>query len=164
MDELQTEASDRMIDDHITFAGMRSPEEVRDIMEKSHIHIFTSNYLEGWGSVIYEALNAGCATVVSHAPGAAPWLVKHEKTGLIFKSGSVESLTEQLEKLLKDPSLCDKYGIAAYKQMERLWNPQVAAKRVVEIYEAIEDGRDTPFDSCPCSAAPMIRNGWYNGV
>ena len=148
--------------DITAFIDFLSPEEAREKMADAKIYVMTSNYLEGWGSVIYEALNAGCATVVSHAPGAAPWLVKHEKTGLIFKSGSVESLTEQLEKLLKDPSLCDKYGIAAYKQMERLWNPQVAARNVLTLAKDLSEGKKTSIKEGPCSRARILKNSWYD--
>ena len=111
---------------------------------------------------LYEALNAGCATVVSHAPGAAPWLVRNEKTGLIFKNGSVDSLTQQLEKLLKNPELCEKYGTAAYKQMERLWNPQVAARNVLTLADDLTEGRRSSIKEGPCSAARILKNNWYS--
>lgn len=149
------------LSDIISFVDFLSPEEAREKMADSKIYVMTSNYLEGWGSVIYEALNAGCATVVSHAPGAAPWLVRNEKTGLIFKSGSVDSLTDQLEKLLKDPGLCVKYGTAAYRQMERLWNPTVAAANVLTLADDLTSGRKCSIRSGPCSKAGILTNHWF---
>lgn len=150
------------LSDIVSFVDFLSPDEAREKMADSKIYVMTSNYLEGWGSVIYEALNAGCATVVSHAPGAAPWLVRNEKTGLIFRSGSVDSLTEQLEKLLKDPSLCVKYGSAAYRQMERSWNPSVAARNVLTLADDLTEGRKCSIKEGPCSRARIIKNSWFS--
>ena len=48
-------------------------------MEKSHIHLFTSNHLEGWGAVVNEAMNSGCAVVANREAGAVPYLIEHGK-------------------------------------------------------------------------------------
>lgn len=149
------------LSDVVSFMDFLSPDEAREKMADSKIYVMTSNFLEGWGSVIYEALNAGCATVVSHAPGAAPWLVKNEKTGLIFKNGNADSLADQLEKLLKDPTLITKYGTAAYKQMETMWNPQVAAKNVLTLADDLTEGRKCSIRSGPCSKAGIVTNHWF---
>lgn len=149
------------LSDITTFIGFLSPEGAREKMADAKIYVMTSNFLEGWGSVIYEALNAGCATVVSHAPGAAPWLVRNEKTGLIFKSGSVDSLAGQLEKLLREPQLCEQYGIAAYEQMSRLWNPSVAARNVLTLADDLTDGRTCSIKEGPCSPAGILKNNWF---
>lgn len=150
------------LSDIISFMDFLSPEEAREKMADAKIYVMTSNFLEGWGSVIYEALNAGCATVVSHAPGAAPWLVRNEKTGLIFKNGSADSLARQLEKLIMDPKLCVKYGAAAYRQMERAWNPQVAARNVLTLADDLSEGRKCSIQHGPCSKARIITNRWFH--
>lgn len=149
------------LSDVTTFIGFLSPEGAREKMADAKIYVMTSNFLEGWGSVIYEALNAGCATVVSHAPGAAPWLVRNEKTGLIFKSGSVDSLAGQLEKLLREPQLCEQYGTAAYEQMSRLWNPSVAARNVLTLADDLTDGRPCSIKEGPCSPTGILKNNWF---
>ena len=149
------------LSDIVTFEGFLSPDEARERMADAKIYVCTSNFLEGWGSVVYEALNAGCAVVASHACGSTPWLVKHGLTGLVFRSGSVASLSDKLERLIKDEDLCRTLGQNAYRQMADLWNPQIAAQRVVGLYEAIEGGGDTVYDEGPCSKAPHLRNGWF---
>lgn len=152
------------------------PQEARAEMEKAMIYVMTSNKLEGWGSVIYEALNAGCAEIASHACGATPWLVRHGKTGLVFQSGSVKDLKKQLKLLLDDPEKIETYGRAAYEQMHETWNPNTAAKRVIELGQYI-DGKlserseaenvsrryrvdGSPFKDGPCGFAPFLRNNW----
>lgn len=149
------------VDDIVSFEGFLSPDEARRKMSENLIYVMTSNHLEGWGSVIYESLNAGCAVVASHVCGATPWLVRDNETGLVFRSGSVESLASKLEKLLKDEELITRLGTAAYEQMSRSWNPEVAAQRVINLYDAILKGEDTPFDEGPLSKAHIMKNNWY---
>ncbi len=151
------------LSDITTFMNFLSPMEARNLMAKSNIYVMTSNFWEGWGSVIYEALNAGCAVVASHACGATPWLVKHQKTGLVFKSGSVTSITEQLEELLKHRELQEQYGRAAYQQMEKWWNPRIAAESVLHLAQCLSTGIDTDISEGPCSKAGILKNNWFHG-
>ncbi len=152
------------IGDITSFEGFLSPDEARERMANADIYVMTSNRLEGWGSVIYEALNAGCAVVASHACGATPWLVKPGKTGFVFKSGSAKSLADKIERLLKDRGLLLTLGTNAYMQMNKLWNPEVAAERVIALADALSTGKDTPYDDGPCSRAEIIKNDWYKEV
>lgn len=154
------------------------PDEARDIMSDAQIYVMTSDKLEGWGSVIYEALNAGCAEVASHVCGATPWLIQNGTNGLIFRSENVKSLTAQLKSLLDTPSLVEKFGRNAYDNMHRLWNPQVAATRVIGLYEYISSELDkmdeqekkaagyavtgSPYKDGPCSVAGYLKNNWIN--
>ncbi|MCR5420145.1 MAG: glycosyltransferase [Lachnospiraceae bacterium] len=160
--KVETMAYKYGLSDNINFINFLSPIEAREKMADHKIFVMSSDFWEGWGSVIYEALNAGCATVVSHAPGATPWLVKHEKTGLVFKNKSEASLEEQLEKLMKDPQLCVKYGTAAYKQMEKLWNPNVAARNVLTLAQDLTEGKPVSIKEGPCSVAGILKNNWYH--
>lgn len=47
--------------------------EVRSYMEKADIYLFTSDFNEGWGAVLNESMNSGCAVVASHAIGSVPF-------------------------------------------------------------------------------------------
>ena len=149
--------------DRVSFEGFLKPDEARERMANAQIYVCTSNHLEGWGSVIYEAENAGCAVVASHLCGATPWLVRDGITGLVYRSGSVESLAGKLERLLKDEGLRHDMGKRAYEQMRDVWNPEVAAERVIGLYEALEAKEPSPYPEGPCSPAQIIENGWFKG-
>jgi len=151
------------VKEKIVFEDFLKPEEARKKMADAQIYVMTSNFWEGWGSVIYEGLNAGCAVVASHACGATPWLVRHMDTGLVFKSGNVKSLADSLEMLLKDDELRTTLGTRAYQNMHKFWNPEVAAARVIGLAEAIEHGEECPFEEGPCSKAEYIENNWIKG-
>lgn len=150
------------LEDRVSFESFLKPSEARQRMSEAYIYVMTSNFWEGWGSVIYEGLNAACCVVASHACGATPWLVKNGQTGLVYKSGSVASLASQLEKCIKDADLREKLGRNAYKQMHEEWNPKVAATRTIALAEAIEAGKECPFEDGPLSKAPFVKNNWFS--
>lgn len=151
------------VDELVSFENFLKPDAAREKMALADIYVMTSNFWEGWGSVIYEGLNAGCAVVASHACGATPWLVKDRETGLVFKSGDADSLADKLESLLKCAELRNRLSINAYEQMHNLWNPTVAAKRTLALAEAIEEKRECPFEEGPLSKAEFLKNNWYEG-
>lgn len=150
------------LSDRVDFSDFVKPSEVRGLMEKADIYVMTSSFLEGWGSVIYEALSAGCAVVASHACGCTPWLVKPEDTGLVFKNGSVDSLEDKLYRFMTDEKLRHSCQKNAYEQMNTLWNPMKAAERIVEFSKSVlETGEMKKFDEGPLSPAPILKNNWY---
>lgn len=149
------------LEECISFCGFLSPEEVRKEMEAANIYVMTSNFLEGWGSVIYEGLSAGCAVVASHSCGSTPWLIQSGKNGYVFKNGDSKSLQNKLKRLLLDRELTELCGRNAYQQMQNLWNPEIAAKRVVEFSESIRKGHAISYQEGPLSKAPIIKNNWY---
>ena len=160
-DNLQKLASKLNLTDTVTFEGFLKPDEARERMSRAQIYVCTSNHLEGWGSVIYESLNAGCAVVSSHLCGATPWLVKDGQTGLVYRSGSAVSLADKLEKLINDETLRHDLGKRAYEQMRDVWNPETAAKRVIGLYDSLCAGEDTPYDDGPCSKAQILKDDWF---
>lgn len=165
-DELYNMAEYELIREHISFYGFLTPDKIRELMEKCHIHIFTSNFLEGWGAVVNEGMNAGCAEVVSDEAGCGLFLIEHEKNGLLYSDGKYENMLRQVLKLFDNPSLIKKYSEAAYKTISNEWNAEVAAKRVIDFYNKIisekagENGQDVSFTG-PMSKAPIIKPKFF---
>ena len=160
------------LEDRVTFEDFLSPDKARERMSEYMIYVMTSNKLEGWGSVIYEGLNASCAVVASHICGATPYLIKDKENGLIFKSGDVKSLTNKLKMLLDNNELIEKYGRNAYETMHSKWNPENAAKSVLKLAEGLikagSDGLNVKYpdkeyiiEDGPCSKAGYLKNNWY---
>jgi len=163
--------SDFDLTDRVTFEDFLSPDGARDRMAEYQIYVMTSNKLEGWGSVIYEGLNAGCAVVASHICGATPWLVEDGKCGLVFRSGDVASLTNKLKTLLDTPALIDEYGSKAYAKMHDKWNPKNAAKSVLKLADGLiaagadgdvikDPAAEYMIEEGPCSKAEYLKNNW----
>ena len=156
-DELMAFSRENQMGDYVTFTGPLSPDLVRKQMEKANIYLFTSDYEEGWGAVVNESMNSGCAVIASHAAGAVPFLIKDGENGLIYQSGDVEQLTDCLDYLLNNPAVIRKLGKAAYETIHELWNAPKAAERLVSFCNALLDGKATFEEEGPLSEAKVIR-------
>lgn len=163
--ELHMMISEKGLDDCVEMPGAMSPEKVREHMEKANIFLFTSDFNEGWGAVLNESMNSGCAVVASHAIGAVPYLVKHKENGLIYHSGNIDELYENVKYLLDNPAEQERLGRAAYETIVGEWNAETAAERLVALSQKILDGEKQPdmFEAGPCSRAEIIRDDWFIG-
>lgn len=139
------------LEDCVRLLGTMSPEKVRENMEKSEIFLFTSDRNEGWGAVLNESMNSGCAVVANGVIGSVPYLIKDGENGLIYKDGKLRDLYEKVKFLLDNPKTRIKLGQAAYKTLTDKWNADVTAKRFIKLIENIENGKDSPFSDGPCS-------------
>lgn len=117
--------------------GGMSPDKVREYMEQSQIYLFTSDRGEGWGVVLNEAMNSGCACVASYSAGSTPFLIKDGKNGLIYKDDNTDELYNKTKLLLDDNKLLDKIAINAYETIINEYNPENAAKKFYKFVETM---------------------------
>lgn len=118
------------VEDVVTLKGYCTPEEVRSLMERADIYLATSDRREGWGAVINEAMNSGCAVVADHMMGAVPYLIDHEENGMVYEDGREEMLFRMTERLARDRAFCRQLGKNAYRTISEEWNSENAAKRL----------------------------------
>lgn len=144
------------LEQKVTFHGFEPPQNVRRYMEEADIFLFTSNYLEGWGAVLNESMNSACAVVAGHGIGAVPFLLQHEKNGLVYRTGHFNEFREQVLRLCKDASLRKRLGTNAYETIVKEWNPGEAADRLLRFCEGLLDGKAVPEKTGPLSPAPVI--------
>ena len=157
---------ERKLQEVVTLHGYCSPEQVRSMMEQSDIYLATSDREEGWGAVVNEAMNSGCAVVGSSMMGAVPYLIQHEDNGLIYRDGSEEALFQMTAKLLEDRDLCQRLGRNAMRTIIKEWNAETAAERLLGfcVRQNFLEAGDLPEtmdwktvpDSGPVSEAPVI--------
>ena len=161
--KLRTMVKDFALEEYVEFHGAATPEQVRSYMEQAGIYLFTSDMQEGWGAVLNESMNSGCAIVASHAAGAVPYLLKNGENGLIYRSGDVDTLYEKVKSLLNNPKEQKRVGRAAYETIVKEWNAQIAADRVVRLADAIMKGEKHPnlYESGPCSRAEIMHDNWF---
>jgi len=159
------------LNDYVTLCGVKTPEEVRAYMEKADVYLMTSDRKEGWGAVVNEAMNSGCAVVGDHMVGAVPFLIRHGENGLIYKDRCSRQLFEMTESLIKDREYCQALGRQAYATIVEEWNAEQAAERLcgfcyrqgflseddlLGMNEAEKDQLDKVPIGGPCSPAPVI--------
>lgn len=149
------------LSDKVSFLGSMSPDKVREHMESANIYLFTSNFQEGWGAVLNEAMNSGCAIVASHAIGSVPYLLNHGVNGLIYKYGDNDDFYNNVKYLMDDIQKQREFGKEAYEALVKTWNAKVVAKRFLNISEQLLNGKTLKlYDDGPCSRAKIIKNNW----
>lgn len=142
--ELKAKVANEGLDTHVNFLGAMSPEQVREYMEKSEIFLFTSDYGEGWGAVLNEAMNSACAPVASRAIGAAPYLVRDGENGYLYDFGDNDTLYARVKQLLDSPERAHALGLAAYRTITETWNADTAADRLYQFSKALLAGETPP--------------------
>ena len=143
------------LENEVCFLGSTSPENVRRAMEHAGIYAFTSDHNEGWGVVLNEAMNSGCAIVASDQIGAAPYLLQDNENGLTYHSEDVDMLYSKIYYLLNCADEQRRLGVNAYNTIISKWNPDIAAVRLYALLQALVGGDENPniFDEGPCSKA-----------
>ena len=160
---IQNLIKEKGLEENIKMLGSMSPDEVRRNMEEASVFLFTSNKQEGWGAVLNESMNSGCAVVASHAIGSVPFLLKDKENGLIYRSGDIEDLYNKVKYLLDNPEEAKRMGTEAYKTLAEQWNAKNAAERFMALANEVLKGNENPdlFDEGVCSKAPVLKNNWY---
>lgn len=160
---IKEQVREKGLEEAFTFYGYTEPAKVREIMERCHIHLFTSNYLEGWGAVVNEAMNSGCAVVANVETGAAPYLIRHGENGLVYHS-SYEDFAAQVKKLAADRNRIWRMGWAACQTIADKWNAEHAAKELLRFCgDLLEKGKMIPAKEGPFSTAPVVSPGKMYG-
>lgn len=162
-DEIKRMICEKGLSDVVTLEGFCKPEEVRAKMEQSQIFLFTSNHLEGWGAVLNESMNSGCAVVADSAVGAAPFLIQHGVNGLVYREGDLEGFLKLVEELVFDEGLRRKLGENAYRTIAEKWNAPHAADCLLRLCgdilqneRAADRARIRYEADGPCSPAEII--------
>ena len=145
------------LSESFVFYGYTGPEQVRDVMEKCHIHLFTSNHLEGWGAVVNEGMNSGCVEVVDARVGAAPFLIRHGENGLLYQSGSYDEMEALVFDLFENWEARRAMGRAAYETIRDMWNAEHAAAALLQFSDRLRQGKIVPEKEGPLSPAPVIK-------
>ena len=157
-EELEKSVSDAGLSDRVTFYGNLKPEEVTGHMKDSDIFLFTSNYLEGWGAVVNEAMQCGCAVVASGEAGAVPFLIKDGENGLWYKNGDYSDFKEKVLSLFREKYKILQFAKNGYDTINKTWNAQKASMEFVRFCREYIDGVGPfPADDGPMSKAEIIK-------
>jgi glycosyltransferase involved in cell wall biosynthesis len=87
----------------VNFAGVASRQEIGKYYDRADIFI-NASWLDNMPLSVIEAFASG-TVVVTTAPECMPYLVEHERTGLLSPVGDEKSLGANVIRLLRDPAL-----------------------------------------------------------
>lgn len=94
-------------------AEYRNREIIRDVFDHCDAIVVPSVWVENSPLVIHEAQQARVPVITADAGGMAEY-VHHEVNGLLFEHRAVESLAEQMQRLVDDPVLAERLGTKGY--------------------------------------------------
>lgn len=101
---------------HIQFLGGLENSSVLRLMCSTGVFVLPTVVREGQPRAVMEALTAGAACVVTDVPGSNS-LVKDQVTGLVVPPGDETALADALLRLLRDPALQLRLGMAGRDSM-----------------------------------------------
>lgn len=103
--------------DGVNFAGVASRTEIGRHYDQADIFI-NASWLDNMPVSVIEAFGEG-TPVVTTAPESMPYLVEHERTGLLSAVGDEKALAANVVRLLRDPDLAAALAKNAYEESQR---------------------------------------------
>ena len=93
-----------------------------------------------------------------HRIGSVPFLIKNGINGLIYRYADEEGFFEQVKSLMIDTMKRKRLGKEAYNTIITEWNPENAAKKLLQLYYALQgvNGYEIPAEGV-CSVAPIMK-------
>jgi glycosyltransferase involved in cell wall biosynthesis len=129
------------VEESVEFLGFVSGDDKFSYYKSADLCVFPSTY-DPFGIVVLEAMACGKPVIVSKvkdAPLPLPFMMEDGKTGLLFESGNIEDLAENVITLLKDKELREKMGEAGRERAKEFaWDK--IAEQTIGVYKSILKG------------------------
>lgn len=155
---LEKKTKEYGLGEQVSFKGNLDPADAFKAMAEADIQLFTSNYLEGWGAVVNEAMQCGNAVVASYEAGAVPFLIQDGVNGLSYKNGDYSEFAKKVLYLFERKDKILQFGSNAKKTIEEVWNAKNAAKELLRFSNEFLEGRKPSFSpEGPVSKAEIIK-------
>lgn len=139
---LQREIVRRGIEERVALRGGLSNPELQALLTTCHLLCLPSvERTEAFGIVLLEAMRYGKALVVSDIPGSgAGWVVRKGSCGFLVPPGDADALASMFERLIDQPSLCEKMGKKGSESFRQTFHIQSVARQIKEVYnQTIEE-------------------------
>jgi glycosyltransferase involved in cell wall biosynthesis len=137
VEELQALAARLGLAGRIGFTGfvMRPAGAIRAL----DIVVHASTGPEPFGLAIAEAMACGKAVIASSQGGPEEFL-RHDVNGLTHRAGDADDLARMIERLLGDPALRTRLGLAARDSAVHLFDRRRLAAEMIPVYESLRIG------------------------
>ncbi|MEM1295898.1 MAG: glycosyltransferase family 4 protein, partial [Verrucomicrobiota bacterium] len=128
--------------DLVTFAGIRTQEEVKRQLEESHVFVLpcivdSKGASDILPTVIMEAMAAQLPIVSTWLVGV-PEMVEDQKTGLLVESANPGELANALGKLAEEPELRKELGEAGCMLAAERFDRTVTTKQLLNLFPSSE--------------------------
>jgi glycosyltransferase involved in cell wall biosynthesis len=118
----------------VNFVGVASRQEIGKYYDRADIFI-NASWLDNMPVSIIEAFGAG-TPVVTTSPESIPYLVEHERTGLLSAVDDERALAANVIRLLRDPMLAARLAQNAYQE-SRKYTWDVVREQWTAVYRGL---------------------------
>lgn len=131
--ESQAVARELGVDHAIRYSGDRR--DVPELLALCDVYVNTSRF-EGMSNTILEAM-ASRKPVVATAVGGTPYLVQDGVTGFLAQAGDDEEVAAHIMRLLADPSLASRIGLAGRAMVEQRHSMNAMVRANGDLYQEL---------------------------
>ena len=99
---------------NVEFYGLVAPDKINNLYHNAHVFLNSSNIDNMPGSIL-ESFASGLPVVSTNA-GGIPYIITHERTGLLVPKNDHEAMASWAIQLLESPTLAESLARNAYEQ------------------------------------------------
>lgn len=132
-ERIEREVMQHKLQSHITMTGALNQQEVKQAFAQADVFVLPS-LAEGIPVVLMEAMCSGVPCVSTPVNGI-PELIEHGVTGLLATPGDVDSLSTQLERLLRNPELRQTLAEAARQKVTTSFHLENNVRHLGRLFE-----------------------------
>lgn len=126
---------DEQLEDHITFLGKLSAEEMAKTMAGVNVCVIPSA-VENHSSTLKEAMMVGTPSIAAYV-GGIPEYVTHGDNGLLYRFEEYAMLAERLCEVFLSPVLADTLSQNGHIAVRQLHDPISIARTMADIYRKV---------------------------
>jgi len=130
-DALMRRTVDLGLGGRVLFLGAR--EDIPDILASLDVLVHCPTAPEPFGRGVAEAMAVGRPVVAARAGGTQE-IVEHDVTGVLVTAGDVRGFSTAVLRLLRDPELRERLGLAARLRAESMFQVDAHAQQVIDAY------------------------------
>ncbi len=128
------------LENRVTFAGTRSPEQVAATLATCHVLLAPSVVEAGTGNresglIVVKEASASGAVAIGTRHGGIPEIIDDGVTGYLVPERDVPALASRLVQVLKDPAHCQALGTAGREKMLREYDNRVRVRALETLYD-----------------------------
>lgn len=122
---------------NVQFLGKISREQTPRTLDEADIYL-TSPRVDNMPGSVLECFAAGLPVVATRA-GGIPWVIEHERTGLLVDCADAEAMAQAAIRLIEEPGLALRLARAAREECEKYrWTS--AGRLWLELYGQLKGG------------------------
>ncbi|SHH92137.1 Glycosyltransferase involved in cell wall bisynthesis [Sporobacter termitidis DSM 10068] len=141
-EEVRKRAAELGLQDNVIFLGFVS--DVAPVYGMLDAQLNASYGTEATSLSLLEGMSAGLPAIVSDY-GGNPYIIEHEKNGLVFKSMDSRGLADQIRRLMSDPALYAKLAENAPLMYSARYTGKIFAENIEAVYQkalkGVNDGK-----------------------